>query len=163
MVAHTTFCIVVVFNNVIARIRRLGENAEAASLDLGATRVMTFRLVTFPALRSALLAGGLLAFALSFDEIIVTTFTAGAGTETLPIWILNNLTRPNNAPVVNVIGTVLILFSILPIYLSPEAVRRPHRRPALTDRTGHGCPAPRYGYRRARRSLHRRCVVTNPS
>ncbi len=118
VVAHATFCIVVVFNNVVARLRRLGENAEAASMDLGATRLMTFRLVTFPALRSALLAGGLLAFALSFDEIIVTTFTAGAGTETLPIWILNNLTRPNNAPVVNVVGTVLILFSILPIYLS---------------------------------------------
>ena len=117
VVAHTTFCIVVVFNNVIARLRRLGENAEAASMDLGATRIMTFRLVTFPALRSALLAGGLLAFALSFDEIIVTTFTAGASVETLPIWILNNLTRPNNAPVVNVIGTCLILLSIVPIYL----------------------------------------------
>ena len=89
-------------------------------MDLGATRFTTFRLVTFPALRSALLAGGLLAFALSFDEIIVTTFTAGAGTETLPIWILNNLTRPNNAPVVNVVGTCLIVFSILPIYLSQK-------------------------------------------
>ncbi len=120
VVAHTTFCIVVVFNNVVARLRRLGENAEAASMDLGATRIMTFRLVTFPALRSALLAGALLGFALSFDEIIVTTFTAGPGTETLPIWILNNLTRPNNAPVVNVIGTLLILFSILPIYLSQK-------------------------------------------
>lgn len=120
VVAHATFCIVVVFNNVIARLRRLGDNAEAASMDLGATRFTTFRLVTFPALRSALLAGALLAFALSFDEIIVTTFTAGPGTETLPIWILNNLTRPNNAPVVNVIGTVLIVFSILPIYLSQK-------------------------------------------
>ncbi|HLK94250.1 MAG TPA: ABC transporter permease [Nocardioidaceae bacterium] len=120
VVAHSTFCIVVVFNNVIARLRRLGENAEAASMDLGATRLTTFRLVTFPALRSALLAGALLAFALSFDEIIVTTFTAGAGTETLPIWILNNLSRPNNAPVVNVVGTVLIAFSILPIYLSQK-------------------------------------------
>jgi len=120
VVAHATFCIVVVFNNVIARLRRLGETAEAASMDLGATRFTTFRLVTFPALRSALLAGGLLAFALSFDEIIVTTFTAGAGTETLPIWILNNLTRPNNAPVVNVVGTCLIVFSILPIYLSQK-------------------------------------------
>jgi putative spermidine/putrescine transport system permease protein len=89
-------------------------------MDLGATRFTTFRLVTFPALRSALLAGGLLAFALSFDEIIVTTFTAGPGTQTLPIWILTNLTRPNNAPVVNVVGTLLIVFSILPIYLSQK-------------------------------------------
>jgi putative spermidine/putrescine transport system permease protein len=120
VVAHATFCIVVVFNNVLARLRRLGVNAEAASMDLGATRFTTFRLVTFPALRSALLAGGLLAFALSFDEIIVTTFTAGPGTQTLPIWILTNLTRPNNAPVVNVVGTLLIVFSILPIYLSQK-------------------------------------------
>ncbi|SHN47554.1 ABC transporter permease [Cryptosporangium aurantiacum] len=118
VVAHATFCVVIVFNNVIARLRRLGGNLEEASMDLGADMFTTFRLVTFPMLRSALLAGGLLAFALSFDEIIVTTFTAGAGTQTLPIWILNNLFRPNQAPVVNVVAAVLIILSVVPIYLA---------------------------------------------
>lgn len=118
VVAHATFCIVVVFNNVVARLRRLEGDLEEASMDLGADTFTTFRLVTFPMLRSALLAGGLLAFALSFDEIIVTTFTAGAGVETLPIWILNNLFRPNQAPVVNVVAAVLIVASIVPIYLA---------------------------------------------
>jgi putative spermidine/putrescine transport system permease protein len=118
IIAHATFCIVTVFNNVIARLRRLGTDFEEASADLGAGLWTTFRLVTFPQLRSALFAGGLLAFALSFDEIIVTTFTAGAGVTTLPIWILNNLFRPNQAPVVNVIAVVLVLVSIIPIYIA---------------------------------------------
>jgi putative spermidine/putrescine transport system permease protein len=118
IVAHATFCIVTVFNNVIARLRRMGGNLEEASADLGAGLWTTFRLVTFPQLRSALLAGGLLAFALSFDEIIVTTFTAGAGTNTLPIWILNNLFRPNQAPVVAVVAVVLIVVSIVPIWIA---------------------------------------------
>lgn len=118
IIAHATFCIVTVFNNVIARLRRLGTNLEDASADLGAGLWTTFRLVTFPQLRSALFAGGLLAFALSFDEIIVTTFTAGAGVTTLPIWILNNLFRPNQAPIVNVIAVVLVLVSIIPIYIA---------------------------------------------
>ncbi len=86
------------FNNVLARLRRMGANLEEASADLGAPTFTTFRLVTFPMMRSALLAGALLAFALSFDEIIVTTFTAGATEQTLPIWIFNNLFRPNQAP-----------------------------------------------------------------
>jgi len=118
IVGHATFCIVVVFNNVAARYRRLGSSLEEASMDLGANRFTTFRLVTFPLLRSALLAGGLLSFALSFDEIIVTTFTAGAGQNTLPIWIFQNLFRPNQAPIVNVVAAALILVSIIPIYLS---------------------------------------------
>jgi putative spermidine/putrescine transport system permease protein len=118
VVAHATFCIVTVFNNVQARLRRLGGNLEEASMDLGGGTFTTFRLVTFPLLRSALLAGGLLAFALSFDEIIVTTFTAGAREQTLPIWIFNNLFRPNQAPVVNVVAAVLILASIIPIWLA---------------------------------------------
>jgi putative spermidine/putrescine transport system permease protein len=118
VIAHATFCIVVVFNNVIARLRRLGGNFEEASMDLGADTFTTFRLVTFPMLRSALLAGGLLAFALSFDEIIVTTFTAGAEIQTLPIWIFNNLFRPNQAPIVNVVGSALIVLSVIPIYLA---------------------------------------------
>ncbi|MET0916650.1 MAG: ABC transporter permease [Jiangellaceae bacterium] len=120
IVAHATFCIVTVFNNVQARLRRLGGSLEEASADLGADTWTTFRLVTFPQLRSALLAGGLLAFALSFDEIIVTTFTAGQGVTTLPIWILNNLFRPNQAPVVNVVAVVLILLSIVPIWVAQK-------------------------------------------
>lgn len=118
VIGHATFCIVVVFNNVAARYRRLGVNLQEASMDLGANRITTFRLVTFPLIRSALVAGGLLAFGLSFDEIIVTTFTAGAGQTTLPIWIFQNLFRPNQAPIVNVVAAALILISILPIYLS---------------------------------------------
>ncbi len=118
VVAHATFCIVTVFNNVQARLRRLGGNLEEASMDLGAGTLTTFRLVTFPLLRSALLAGGLLAFALSFDEIIVTTFTAGSQEQTLPLWILQNLFRPNLAPVVNVVAAVLIVVSAVPIYLA---------------------------------------------
>jgi putative spermidine/putrescine transport system permease protein len=120
IVAHATFCIVTVFNNVQARLRRMGGSFEEASADLGAGVWTTFRLVTFPQLRSALLAGGLLAFALSFDEIIVTTFTAGAGVQTLPIWILNNLFRPNQAPIVNVVAVVLIVVSIIPIWLAQK-------------------------------------------
>ena len=118
IIGHATFCIVVVFNNVAARYRRLGLNLQEASMDLGANRITTFRLITFPLIRSALVAGGLLAFGLSFDEIIVTTFTAGAGQTTLPIWIFQNLFRPNQAPIVNVVAAALILFSIIPIYLS---------------------------------------------
>ena len=118
IIAHATFCVVVVFNNVVARLRRLGGNLEEASMDLGADGITTFRLVTFPMLRSALVAGGLLAFALSFDEIIVTTFTLGTGLQTLPIWILDNLFRPNQAPIVNVVAAVLIVASTVPVYLA---------------------------------------------
>ncbi len=118
ILGHATFCIVVVFNNVVARLRRLSTTAEEASADLGAHTFLTFRHVTFPAVRSALLAGALLAFALSFDEIVVTTFTAGPGVQTLPIWIYGNLARPNQAPVVNVVAAVLVLLSIVPVYLA---------------------------------------------
>jgi putative spermidine/putrescine transport system permease protein len=118
VVAHATFCIVTVFNNVQARLQRLGGNLEQASMDLGAGPFTTFRLVTFPMLRSALLAGGLLSFGLSFDEIVVTTFTASSRDQTLPIWIFQNLFRPNQAPVVNVVAAVLVLLSAVPIYLA---------------------------------------------
>ncbi len=118
VIAHATFCIVTVFNNVQARLRRMGTSLEEASADLGAGIFTTFRLVTLPQLRSALLAGGMLAFALSFDEIIVTTFTAGNGATTLPIWILNNMFRPNQAPVVNVVAVVLIVVSIIPVWIA---------------------------------------------
>ncbi|HEV7812434.1 MAG TPA: ABC transporter permease [Leifsonia sp.] len=134
IVAHATFCIVTVFNNVIARLRRLGTSLEEASADLGAGAWTTFRLVTFPQLRSALLAGGLLAFALSFDEIIVTTFTAGAGVTTLPIFILNNLFRPNQAPVVSVIAVVLVLGSIIPIYFAQRIAGADGMRSRGTER-----------------------------
>lgn len=118
IVGHATFCIVVVSNNVTARLRRSGASLEVASADLGARPWTTFRLVTLPLLRSALVAGGLLAFALSFDEIVVTTFTAGPGSPTLPIWIFNNLFRPNQAPVVNVVAVVLVVASIVPVWLA---------------------------------------------
>jgi putative spermidine/putrescine transport system permease protein len=118
IVGHATFCVVVVYNNVVARLRRTAGNLEEASADLGANTFQTFRYVTFPLIRSALFAGGLLAFALSFDEIIVTTFTAGPGVQTLPIWIFQNLFRPNQAPVINVVAAVLIVLSIVPIYLA---------------------------------------------
>ena len=126
IVGHATFCVVTVYNNVLARLRRTGISLEEASADLGASPGQTFRYVTFPLIRSALLAGGLLAFALSFDEIIVTTFTAGPGITTLPIWIFNNLFRPNQAPVVNVVAAILIVLSVLPVWLAqrlagPEA------------------------------------------
>ena len=118
VIAHATFCIVTVFNNVQARFQRLGGSFEQASMDLGAGRWTTFRLVTFPMLRSALLAGALLSFGLSFDEIVVTTFTASSQDQTLPIWIFQNLFRPNQAPIVNVVAAVLVLFSVVPIYLA---------------------------------------------
>ena len=117
IVAHATFCIVVIYNNVIARLRRTSRSIEEASMDLGADTWQTFRYVTFPQLRTALLAGGLLAFALSFDEIIVTTFTSGAQ-KTLPIWIFTNLSRPNQLPIVNVVAVIVILLSAIPVYIA---------------------------------------------
>jgi putative spermidine/putrescine transport system permease protein len=120
IVSHATFCIVTVFNNAVARLRRLGSNLEEASMDLGAGTFRTFYKITLPMLRSSLLAGALLSFALSFDEIIVTTFTVGQGIQTLPIWIYQNLFRPNQAPVVNVVAAVLILASIIPIWLAQK-------------------------------------------
>lgn len=118
IVGHATFCIVVVFNNVQARLRRMGTSMEEAAADLGARPAQTLRLVTFPMIRGALLAGALLAFALSFDEIVVTTFTAGPDTTTLPLWIFSNLFRPNQAPVVNVVAAVLTILAIVPVWLA---------------------------------------------
>jgi putative spermidine/putrescine transport system permease protein len=115
---HATFCVVIVYNNIIARLRRLPSSPEEASSDLGADAWTTFRRVTAPRLGTALLSGALLAFALSFDEIIVTNFTAGAGTQTIPLWILTAIQRPNELPVVNVVAFVLILFSIIPVWLA---------------------------------------------
>jgi putative spermidine/putrescine transport system permease protein len=123
IVGHATFCIVVVYNNVIARLRRVSASFEEASADLGAHTWQTFRWITLPSLRTALVAGGLLAFALSFDEIIVTTFTIGAGEQTLPIWIFSNLFRPNQLPLVNVVAVIVILISIAPVYLAHRLTR----------------------------------------
>jgi putative spermidine/putrescine transport system permease protein len=124
IVGHATFCIVVVYNNVVARLRRVGGSLEEASADLGAHTWQTFRFITLPSLRSAMLAGALLAFALSFDEIIVTTFTAGAE-QTLPIWIFSNVSRPNQLPIVNVVAVVVILLSMIPVYLAARLTREP--------------------------------------
>ncbi len=118
IVGHATFCIVVVYNNVVARLRRTTGSFEEASADLGAHTWQTFRFVTFPSMKSALAAGALLAFALSFDEIIVTTFTIGAGEETLPIWIYRNLFRPNQLPIVDAVAVIVILISIVPVYIA---------------------------------------------
>ena len=118
IVGHATFCIVVVYNNVVARLRRVSTSFEEASADLGAHTWQTFRYVTLPSLKTALAAGALLAFALSFDEIIVTTFTIGAGEETLPIWIFTNLFRPKALPVVDAVAVLVILISIIPVYLA---------------------------------------------
>ncbi len=118
VIGHATFCVVVVYNNVIARLRRLPRTPEEASADLGADAFTTFRRVTLPGMLTALLSGGLLAFGLSFDEIIVTIFTAGAGTQTVPMWIYGAIQRPNELPVVNVVALVLIIVSIVPVYLA---------------------------------------------
>ena len=112
VIAHATFCIVVAYNNVIARLRRSSPNLLEASADLGAHGTQTFRYITFPLVRSALLAGGILAFALSFDEIVVTTFTAGAGFETLPQWIYNRIGRSSEVTLVNVMATFVMVVSI---------------------------------------------------
>ena len=117
VVGHATFCIVLVYNNALARLRRTARSYEEASADLAADTFQTFRYVTFPALRTALLAGALLAFALSFDEVIVTIFTAG-GVKTLPLWIFQSFRLANQVPLVNVAGLVAILLSVIPVYLA---------------------------------------------
>lgn len=114
VIGHATFCVVVVYNNVLARFRRMQGSQIEASMDLGANSFQTFRYVVFPNIATALLAGGMLAFALSFDEVIVTTFTAGQQT-TLPIWIFSQLTRPRDRPVTNVVATFVIMITFLPI------------------------------------------------
>lgn len=118
IIGHATFCVVIVFNNVQARLRRMTGSLQEASSDLGATGTQTFRFVTLPTMRGALVAGALLAFGLSFDEIVVTTFTAGTGVQTLPLWIFNNLFRPNQAPVVAVVAAVLIVVAVVPVWLA---------------------------------------------
>lgn len=127
VLGHATFCLVVVYNNAVARFRRLSPSLVEASMDLGADAFQTFRHVVLPNLATALLAGGLLAFALSFDEVIVTTFTAGQQA-TLPIWMLSELIRPRQRPVTDVVAVVVIAVTALPIlaayYLTREESAR---------------------------------------
>jgi len=123
VLGHATFCIVVVYNNAVARFRRLSPSLVEASMDLGADSFQTFRHILLPSIGTALLAGGMLAFALSFDEVIVTTFTAGQQ-QTLPIWMLSELIRPRQRPVANVVAVAVILVTMAPIlaayYLTRE-------------------------------------------
>ncbi|RWO52268.1 ABC transporter permease [Mesorhizobium sp.] len=117
VLGHATFCVVVVYNNAVARFRRTSGSMIEASMDLGADGFQTFRHVVLPNIATALLAGGMLAFALSFDEVIVTTFTAGQQ-QTLPIWMLEELIRPRQRPVTNVVAMVVVLVTLLPILVA---------------------------------------------
>ena len=125
VIGHATFCIVVVYNNVLARFRRSSPALIEASMDLGANGFQTFRYVMLPNIATALLAGGMLAFALSFDEVIVTTFTAGQQT-TLPIWMLSELVRPRQRPVTNVVAVFVIAVTFIPILLAFYLTRESH-------------------------------------
>lgn len=122
VIGHATFCIVTVYNNVIARLRRTSQSQIEASMDLGASAFQTFRYIILPNIATSLLAGGMLAFALSFDEVIVTTFTAGQQ-QTLPIWIFSQLVRPRDRPVTNVAALFVILVTFLPIILAYRFTR----------------------------------------
>jgi putative spermidine/putrescine transport system permease protein len=121
MIGHATFCVVVVFNNVIARLRRTSGSIVEASMDLGADGWQTFRYVTLPSIRTALIAGALLAFALSFDEIIVTNFVSGAEL-TLPKWLYNVIRLPRNRPVANAVALIVIIVSLIPVYIAQRLV-----------------------------------------
>jgi putative spermidine/putrescine transport system permease protein len=122
VIGHATFCIVTVYNNVLARLRRTQSSLVEASMDLGADGWQTFRFVTLPMIATALVAGGLLAFALSFDEIVVTTFTAGAQ-NTLPIWIFAHIRNGQQLPQVNVVVLFVILVSLIPVALAQRLTR----------------------------------------
>lgn len=122
VVGHATFCIVTVYNNVVARLRRTAHSQIEASMDLGASTVQTFRYIMLPNIATALLAGGMLAFALSFDEVIVTTFTAGQQ-QTLPIWIFSQLVRPRDRPVTNVAALFVIVVTFIPIIVAHRMTR----------------------------------------
>jgi putative spermidine/putrescine transport system permease protein len=122
VIGHATFCVVTVYNNVIARLRRTSHSQIEASMDLGASTFQTFRYIILPNIATALLAGGMLAFALSFDEIIVTTFTAGQQ-QTLPIWIFSQLSRPRDRPVTNVAALFVIAATFIPILIAYRFTR----------------------------------------
>lgn len=123
VIGHATFCMVVVYNNVLARFRRTGRSQIEASMDLGAHPFQTFRHIVLPILATALLAGGMLAFALSFDEIVVTTFTAGQQ-QTLPIWMFSQLTKPRQRPVTNVVAVFVVAITTIPILIANRLTQR---------------------------------------
>ena len=137
IVGHATFCVVVVFNNVVARLRRTSGSIIEASMDLGADGITTFRYVTFPTMRTALVAGALLAFGLSFDEIVVTIYLSGT-TSTLPLWIYNNITRPFDQPEVFAVAAAVLLISIIPVYIAIRLAGEGALRP-----TSQGTAAPK--------------------
>jgi len=122
VIGHATFCVVVVYNNVLARLRRTSPSIVEASMDLGADGWQTFRFVIWPVISTALVAGGLLAFALSFDEVIVTTFTAGAQT-TLPIFILSSIQRGQQLPIVNAVVFIVIVLTVIPVVIAQRLTR----------------------------------------
>jgi putative spermidine/putrescine transport system permease protein len=122
IIGHATFCVVIVYNNVVARLRRTSPSITEASMDLGADGWQTFRFVTFPVISTALVSGALLAFALSFDEVIVTTFTAGAQ-NTLPLWIFGKIRLGQQLPQVNVVVAVIIALTIVPVYFAQRLSR----------------------------------------
>jgi putative spermidine/putrescine transport system permease protein len=143
VIGHATFCVVIVYNNVIARLRRTSPSLLEASMDLGADGWQTFRFIVWPVLSVALVAGGLLAFALSFDEVIVTTFTAGAQS-TLPIFILDNLKQGQQFPIINVIALAVILLTIIPVTIAQRltrdtgVIRRGAAPPVVAETPGGG-------------------------
>jgi putative spermidine/putrescine transport system permease protein len=138
VIGHATFCIVIVYNNVIARLRRTPTSLIEASMDLGADGLQTFRYVTLPVIATALVAGGLLAFALSFDEVIVTTFTAGAQ-NTLPLWIFGNIRLGQQLPQVNVVVLFVLAITVIPVTLAQRLTRETG---VLRGSTGPGAAKP---------------------
>jgi putative spermidine/putrescine transport system permease protein len=136
ILGHATFCIVVVFNNTIARLRQSGASLEDASMDLGADGWQTFRYITLPSIATALVAGGLLAFALSFDEIIVTYFTAGS-VQTLPLWIFNQFQLPNTQPEVNAVAVFVIVLTVIPVLIAQRLMRGSGGAVRNTGTAGH--------------------------
>ncbi len=123
VIGHATFCVVTVYNNVLARFRRTSNSMLEASMDLGANSFQTFWHILLPNLATALLAGGILAFSLSFDEVIVTTFTAGQQ-QTLPIWLFSQMLKPRNRPITNVTAMLVVLVTALPILLAQRLTSR---------------------------------------
>ena len=138
VIGHATFCIVVVYNNVLARLRRVSGSLYEASADLGAHGLFTFRTITLPTLSTAIISGALLAFALSFDEVIVTTFTAGAQ-NTLPLWIFGAIRLGQQLPEVNVVVVAVLALTVIPVGIAARltgggGVTRASAGPARRDR-----------------------------
>ena len=140
VIGHATFCIVVVYNNVLARLRRVSGSLYEAAADLGAHGLFTFRTVTLPVMSTALISGALLAFALSFDEVIVTTFTAGAQ-NTLPLWIFGAIRLGQQLPEVNVVVTFVLLLTVIPVAIAARLTGGGGMTRASAGGTGQVAPA----------------------